>query len=255
MNQKWKKYRIPVLQFHRYGFSAGKRYLRVESEQIRNRSPADLERDLVLHDRPDTCTDKFSWIDSYRDRQFVHPGPDIIPAALPVSDTDPVISLLVVHVKNYRFQCDTYGIRIIDIHRDIESDLVKGNRFDCDVCHIDFGLFYEWAATGYKSHGCDKTKNNEMVPVHELGYILIVFEVIIFCRSFRTLKRYPGREPGCHFEKNYWYITDVFSAQLIRFGSSLVYKHRSTAHYYFMDRVLRGGNSLSSFFDFNEKKY
>jgi hypothetical protein len=44
-------------------------------------------------------------------------------------------------------------------------------------------FFYEHAATGYKDHGCDKAKDSKKVPVHALGYILIVFEVIILsCR-------------------------------------------------------------------------
>jgi hypothetical protein len=40
-------------------------------------------------------------------------------------------------------------------------------------------FFYEHAATGDKDHGCDKAKDSKKVPVHALGYILIVFEVII----------------------------------------------------------------------------
>jgi len=40
-------------------------------------------------------------------------------------------------------------------------------------------FFYDHAATGDKDHGCDKAKDSKKVPVHALGYILIVFEVII----------------------------------------------------------------------------
>jgi hypothetical protein len=40
-------------------------------------------------------------------------------------------------------------------------------------------FFYEHAATGDKDNGCDKAKDSKKVPVHGVGYILIVFEIIL----------------------------------------------------------------------------
>jgi hypothetical protein len=48
-------------------------------------------------------------------------------------------------------------------------------------------FFYEHAATGDKDHGCDKAKDSKKVPVHALGYILIVFEVIILSAPINSL--------------------------------------------------------------------
>jgi hypothetical protein len=78
-------------------------------------------------------------------------------------------------------------------------------------------FFYDHAATGYKDHGCDKAKDSKKVPVHALGYILIVFEVI--STSAVLPDDLKGRNPVIIPEKPAWYHSSLSFFMIPRVNS------------------------------------